>query len=218
MQRLFDVKKTQLQMTNDRGYAIPPQEAAIMTMDLRGFQTYLGTTKIPGKRERQLLSGVYSKIGADGRETRLVVSFAAKDESTTMVSTAIVSAFANSVKQQENAGVAVESIFIVDSKLTNEASKLIIFKCQVFLESDLTYNPTKHVDTPKHELLTPEEKAKVLSDLRVDITKLLLIRADDPIVLYYGWSVGDVIRIRRNDRQVSVLAPESINYRVVVDI
>jgi DNA-directed RNA polymerase subunit H (RpoH/RPB5) len=42
------------------------------------------------------------------------------------------------------------------------------------------------------------------------------IKLDKPIVRYYGWKQGDVIKIIRTERHVSLLAKKSINYRVII--
>jgi DNA-directed RNA polymerase subunit H (RpoH/RPB5) len=78
---------------------------------------------------------------------------------------------------------------------------------------DLTYNPTIHADVPRHQRLSPAEKLAQLEEMRVRITDLPLLRADDPIAKYYGWDAGDLIRVYR---PTSTLGGMTINYRAVI--
>lgn len=67
----------------------------------------------------------------------------------------------------------------------------------------LYFDPTKHVLVPKHELVDPK------SDHGVDIKNAPRILSTDPIVKYYGWVPGDLIKITRPNSE--------IYFRVVVD-
>lgn len=109
--------------------------------------------------------------------------------------------------------------------LTSDARKAIInferrnpaFRIEVMFYHELTYNPIYHVDVPHHELLSDDEKTQKLLEMKVDPTKLLIIKLDDPVVRYYGWPVGGVVQIYRDDIAISILSPKSINYRIIVD-
>ncbi|MEM2110670.1 MAG: DNA-directed RNA polymerase subunit H [Candidatus Bathyarchaeia archaeon] len=71
----------------------------------------------------------------------------------------------------------------------------------------------KHELVPKHEILTPEEKAKVLEQYRVEVYQLPRIRTTDPVVRVIGAKPGDLIKIIRK----SPTAGEHISYRYVVE-
>jgi len=106
----------------------------------------------------------------------------------------------------------VAAIFIgngpLSSKAKEELAKLPI-PCQFFLEANLAYNVTEHILCPKHILLTPEEKEAKLAELKVSSGKKLpAIQIKDPVVQYYGWELGNVIKITRDT---------GIAYRIVVD-
>lgn len=70
----------------------------------------------------------------------------------------------------------------------------------------------EHVLVPKHEILTPEEREKVLNQYRIKPYQLPQIKASDPAVKAIGAKPGDIIRIIRK----SPTAGEHIAYRYVV--
>lgn len=219
MQKLFDIKKTQLEMVRDRGYDIYPDELAILNMTLREFTAYVNALKQanPKLTIRAVLTRLYTARLPTGEEKSMLVYFGGKtDSQQKQVPAATVRNFIGSIQQYR----ATESVFIVDAPLSSkgdtELKALTTTKWQIFQDGDLTYNPTTHVDTPRHELLSPEETQEKLVELKADLTKLLLIKVTDPVIRYYGWSVGGLVRVYRNDQSISVLSPESINYRVIV--
>jgi DNA-directed RNA polymerase subunit H (RpoH/RPB5) len=218
MQRLFDIKKTQLQMVQDRGYSISPTEAAIFDMTIDQFAAYVNDLFVRMKRSpRSSLSRSYEARDAEGKVVRtMLVYYGGKDPQMKQVSADVVRDFIQLVQTYQ----VTEAVLIVDAPLSstgdNELSALTLTRWQVFFDSHLTYNPTRHVDTPRHELLSPEETQAKLREMKADISKLLIIKVDDPVVRYYGWTPGGLVRVYRDDRAVSVLAPKSINYRVIV--
>lgn len=220
MQRLLDIKNTQLQMVRDRGYEISPEEEPILRMDVNGFIAYVSqlATANPRASVRSLLSRSYQARLPDGTVRAMLVYFGGKTHpQQKQVSADVVREFIGLVQRF---GVA-EALLIVDAPLSstgdNELSGLTQTKWQVFFDHELTYNPTLHVDTPPHELLSKEEAQAKLRELRADLSKLLILKVSDPVVRYYGWTAGNLVRIHRNDRDISILAPKSINYRVIVD-
>ena len=219
VQRLFDIKKTQLQMVQDRGYNITPDEELILTTNYQGFQQYLRTltNTNPGRMTRSLLSRSYIKILPNGTEQRMLVFFGGKtDTQKKQVSTEVVREFIGTIQKYQ----FHEAILIVDAALSSMAEKILeglkLTKWQVFFDPNLTFNVARHVDVHQHELLSLEETSEVLKQLRVDLSKLPIIYSKDPVIRYYGWESGRVVRVHRNDQAVSVLSPNSINYRVIV--
>lgn len=218
MQRLFDIKKTQLEMVRDRGYDIRNEEA-ILTMTLDNFTIYInGLATNMNMGVRGALSRMYvSREKYDGRDRNMIVYYGGKtNPQQKQVSADIVRQF---IALIQGYGV-YEAVLIVDAPLSstsnNELSALKLVRWQVFFDSDLTFNPVNHVDTPRHELLSPEEATAKLREMKADVSKLLLMKTTDPICRYYGWPAGGLVRVHRNDSAVSVLAPKSINYRVII--
>lgn len=217
MQHIFDIKKTQLELARDRGYDIT-DEAAILNMSLNDFVNYISRAINQPGGIRNMLSHIYkSREEYGGDRRRLVVFYGERtNPQQKQISIDIVRTFISIIQNYS----ASEAIFIVDAPLSSDGnlalSAVKLVKWQVFNESELTYNPTTHVDTPRHELLSEEEKIAKLREMRVDVSKLLLIKSTDPVVRYYGWTPGGIVRIHRDDSSISILAPKSINYRVIV--
>ena len=71
----------------------------------------------------------------------------------------------------------------------------------------------KHQLVPKHEILKPEEREKLLADLKIQPYQLPWIKLSDPVVKRIGAKTGDIIKITRE----SPTAGKTIAYRVVVE-
>lgn len=112
----------------------------------------------------------------------------------------------------------VESILIADAKLSPQANKDMndIPKSQMFLESELSYNPTLNIDNQIHSLVPKNEVKALLKELKADKHGLETFKSKDPTIKYYGWKEGDIIKITRTDHGISILSPNSVNYKLVV--
>lgn len=216
--RLFYIKRTQLELVSDRGYNISDEEP-ILNMTFEEFDDYLRASSNNPGGIRSTLSKLYnSNELIDGQPHKMLVFYGERSNSQQkQISIEIIRSFINNIQTTRNIR---EAILIVDAPPSSESNAALAalksVKWQVFHESDLTYNPTKHVDTPRHELISEDEKIAKLREMKVDISKLLIIKATDPVVRYYGWAPGGLVRIHRNDSSVSILTPQSINYRIII--
>lgn len=86
----------------------------------------------------------------------------------------------------------------------------------LFGESELLVLAIDHRYTSKHSLLTPFEAASYLAANGNTPEKNALIRSSDPVVRYYGWRPGNVIRIIRDYSSLDMPAPLCVAYRTVV--
>ena len=218
MQRLLDIKITQIEMVRDRGYDIG-NERAILSMTLDQFVAYFSAKATQLNTSfRSALSNMYITNEPEQEKRRIMlVYYGGRDNSTQkQVSVHVARQFIKIIQDY----AVHEAVLIVDAPLStngnNEISSLTLVKKQIFFDSDLTYNPVNHVDTPRHELLSPEETSAKLREMKTDVSGLLIIKSTDPVVRYYGWSPGGLVRVHRNDSSISVLAPQSINYRIIV--
>jgi len=74
-------------------------------------------------------------------------------------------------------------------------------------------NILEHELVPKHEILSEEEKKKLLQRYGIDESKLPKILSKDPVVKALKAKPGDVLRITRK----SITAGETVYYRIVVE-
>lgn len=76
-----------------------------------------------------------------------------------------------------------------------------------------SFNIFEHLLVPKHELISAEEKQKILDEYRVPPYKLPRLNASDPAAKAIDAKPGDIVRIIRD----SPTAGKYISYRYVVD-
>jgi DNA-directed RNA polymerase subunit H len=74
------------------------------------------------------------------------------------------------------------------------------------------FNILEHELVPKHEVVPPEEAARILRELGVRPEQLPWLRATDPVARAIGAKPGDIVRIYRK----SPTSGEIIVYRYVV--
>jgi len=99
-------------------------------------------------------------------------------------------------------------ILIVSAKLSPDAKKEAALPCVSIMTHDfLTFPVARHCMVPKHTKLTPAFKKEFLEARKLESKQLPILRVTDPISLYYGYEVDDVIRVERPGWEV---------YRVVL--
>ncbi|MEM2912558.1 MAG: DNA-directed RNA polymerase subunit H [Candidatus Bathyarchaeia archaeon] len=76
-----------------------------------------------------------------------------------------------------------------------------------------SFNIFDHVLVPKHEILSQEEREKVLAQYSINPYQLPRILASDSAVKAIGGKPGDIIKITRK----SPTAGEYVAYRYVVE-
>jgi len=76
-----------------------------------------------------------------------------------------------------------------------------------------SFNIFDHVLVPKHEIVDPDDREKLLKEYRVHPYQLPRLKASDPAVLAIGAKPGDVVRIIRD----SPTAGKYVSYRHVVE-
>jgi DNA-directed RNA polymerase I, II, and III subunit RPABC1 len=90
------------------------------------------------------------------------------------------------------------AILIYRDSITSSVKKTLknVVNCRVelFSEAELKFNITKHVLVPHHEQVDPHDHPKR--------DKYPTILKTDPVVRFYGFRVGNVIRITRPNHKI----------------
>uniref|UniRef100_A0ACD5W9I5 Uncharacterized protein n=1 Tax=Avena sativa TaxID=4498 RepID=A0ACD5W9I5_AVESA len=77
--------------------------------------------------------------------------------------------------------------------------------------TELLVNMTNHVLKPKHEVLTAEEKAKLLKEYNVVDSQLPRMLETDAVARYYGLSKGTVVKFTYDNE----LTVDHVSYRCI---
>lgn len=75
----------------------------------------------------------------------------------------------------------------------------------------MEFNILNHINVPKHEILTEEEKNDIFSDVEYKIEQLPKIKSEDPVVKAIKAEPGDVLKITRESQTAGTF----ISYRLV---
>lgn len=178
---------------------------------------------------REVLDNLYQK--EDG--TLLLVHYAESPAKTGKVSRLGVEPIGEFIKMATDNGVQW-AILISEQDISSEAAKnlqkISAIHFQHFFDEELMYNPTKHYLVPKHEVLSPEETSDFLKRNNLKLSQLPIIKfidpigkplekdkekKIDPIVKYYGFLPGQIVRIYRENFITETLVDSYITYRLV---
>lgn len=81
---------------------------------------------------------------------------------------------------------------VVRAHISNKDNQLL----QIFYQSHLNFDISKHRKVPKHRLLTEEEIQSVMREFNIaDIQKIPKIDSQDPMAKWIGARPGDVIEV-----------------------
>eukprot|EP00890_Picochlorum_soloecismus_P005261 jgi/Picsp_1/5736/NSC_03095-R1_protein len=199
--RLYRVRKTCLEMLQDRGYVVTSEENA--TADNK--------------------DAFIEKYGEDPRRDDLTVFVSKRDDPTDHIFVFFVEEPKVGVKSIKTVAERMRSdgvsraIIIIQEKITPFAKQSLTemqpkYMIEMFKESELLVNITKHILVPEHRVLTVEEKKTLLERYKVKETQLPRIQFSDPVARYYGMSRGQVVRIVRP----SETAGRYVTYRLCV--
>lgn len=99
----------------------------------------------------------------------------------------------------------VRNAIIVIKKITPPAKdairklNMLLDKIDVFEFAELEINKTKHHLVPQHILLIKEKEKDLLESYKITKAQLPTIYTTDPIIKYYGWKPGQIVKILRKN-------------------
>ncbi|XP_022971517.1 DNA-directed RNA polymerase V subunit 5A isoform X1 [Cucurbita maxima] len=179
--RYYLSRRTVLEMLRDRGYTINPSD---IDLTLQQFREIYG--QFPDV-DRLKLSAAHR---ADPSK-RILVIFCG-------TGAVKVSAIRNIAGQIVNKETLHGLILIVQNQITNQAMKAVevfSFKVEIFQITDLLVNITKHALKPNHQVLTEEEKQKLLEQYSIEEKQLPRMLRTDAIARYYRLEKGQIVKV-----------------------
>lgn len=209
---LFAVKRTQVEMMVDRDYPIPKNESLMFIEHQDVFRPTIQLLKEFKKayHNRGDLTQTYTN---DNGEITYV--FFAPETKGTQGKAQVEQFLTNVRKIRANVGIIISNADFTSSA-KEELRKPILTTIQKFFDYELYINPTQHELVPPHEKLSVEEKRAKLAESKSQPSQILVLTSNDPIVRYYGWKPGDLIRVKRVNRATDrVMAKKSTIYRFI---
>jgi DNA-directed RNA polymerase I, II, and III subunit RPABC1 len=100
-------------------------------------------------------------------------------------------------------------ILVTQCELTCAAKKEIndnlkhLYNIEYFPINIIQNNITHHHLVPKHSRMSDDEKEKLIKMYNADPNRFPSMESDDPISRYYGFRVGDMIRVQRSPKEIS---------------
>ncbi|XP_007028544.2 PREDICTED: DNA-directed RNA polymerase V subunit 5A [Theobroma cacao] len=179
--RYYLSRRTVLEMLRDRGYAVPISE---INLSLQEFRAIYGQSP---DFDRLRLSVTHK---TDPSKRILVVFYGPG-----MVKVSGIRLIAGLITNKES---LTGLILVLQNHITNQALKaldLFSFKVEIFQITDLLVNITKHVLKPKHQVLTEQEKQKLLQKYSIEEKQLPRLLKKDAIARYYGYERGQVVKV-----------------------
>lgn len=215
-QKLFLIKQNSLKLLRYRNFDIS-RESSILTIDFLTFiKTYLNFSFKKNKTIDDSLTQIYNNN--NDINNKLLVYFGTNFNKNKKLSFSVdnLNLFFDYIKRLN----IINSILIIDNKLTSKASEIIKnslnLNIQIFNIDELSYYPLDHYLVPKHTILCENQIKDLIKSNNLNLNNLPFILSNDPIIKFIGASVGDIILIKRINFLKSLTHSFNI-YRLVVD-
>ena len=192
---LYKVRKTILEMIQDRGYNIPEIENI-------SFEEFL--IKYNNKNIDIFIDDIDKSKKIYAHFNNEIKSFSKSDLKN------IIQKILNEYND-DNINIILILREKENSAVTKELTKDLYKNVEVFLKKNMIFNITKHVKVPQHILLNEEEELELLEKYNTVKGKLPKISKTDAIAKYYGMKTNQICKIIRRSPEVG----EYFYYRVV---
>lgn len=190
--RLFKVRKTVLEMIEDRNIKIPVIDKNL-TFEQFNVQYTANNIDIyinDEENNKKVYIHFYNSDKSFGKKTLsdLIINITEKYQDDSILIILIL-------KDKEN------------NLVSKELQKPNYKNVEIFIQQSLIFNITRHVLVPEHRILTEEEE----KSLKFNKKELPTILKTDPVAKYYGMKTGQICRIKRP----STVSGFTYYYRVV---
>ena len=194
IKKSYKIRKTVLEMLNDRGYIIPEVENITfeeftLKNNNRNIDIYINDG-IKNNVYIYFHNDVKNFGKSDLKKIIKKINFQYNDESIGIILL---------LRDKENSAVSKE--------LLKEQYKNV----EIFLRKNMMFNITHHILVSKHIVLNKEEEKELLEKYNTTKGKLPKIAKTDPIAKYYGMKTDQICKILRKSPEVG----EYFYYRVV---
>ena len=229
-EELYKIKKETLIILKNRGYEINEDESLVLNdaITLEEFKLLYIDIKNDSKHPlysfiskkslffRTYMSNIY--YNNTTRKHCLVFFAEPENKKSKKISSEQVAEFCRLIietKVEQAIMVANVSSSTAANSLCLDTSKGVsgIF-IQYFTDDELLYNPTEHVFTPKHRIMSDNEVRELQEVDKLSLKLLPKISAFDPVCKRLGADEGDVIEILRTVLTEDTLIEEELAYRV----
>lgn len=179
----FKARSTLLEMARDRGYTVPDEQFKV---DVPTFRHLYNSDKC------DLL---FSK--SSDNPTKLFIKFIQGSKARPNMIRDMAQHYFNEILHD-----GCELIFVLKLRPNNSILKIRKESgyegCEFFWLDKLQFNITKHALVPRHEKATPKEVQQLTEKYQLNnVSQLPRLSASDPVVQYYNFKRGDVIKITR---------------------
>ncbi|KAL4798968.1 RNA polymerase [Aspergillus venezuelensis] len=218
--RVWRTWRTVFEMLQDRGYEVTDEEVHIELEDFKS--KYVDDKGYPAReklkiqaRPTEAMRAKYTPLPTPSNPSpeadcgTIYIEFCPDDSG---IGAKQVRTFNHTVDE----GNFHTGVFITKTPISPSAVRMLAGIpgriCEHFQEQDLLVNITRHELVPKHVLLSPEEKSKLLQRYRLKESQLPRIQVSDPVARYLGLRRGQVVKIIRK----SETAGRYASYRWVI--
>lgn len=193
---LFNIRKTVIEMLQDRNYIVPQSE-------LINFDDF--SIKFKNKNLDIFIDNTENDKG------KVYVYF--HNEPKTIPKVDLKNLLSKTIETYNDENIKL--IILLKEKgngsILKEINKEIYKNVEIFMNKNMIFNITHHEFVPKHIILSEEEEKEVLDRYSTPINKLPKILRTDPVAKYYGMKPNQICKIIRNSPEVG----DYLYYRLV---
>lgn len=197
---LYNIRKTVIEMLEDRNYIVPDSEKI-------NFDDF--TLKFKNKNIDIFIDNSSEENNIDNK--KVYVYF--HNENKTIAKSDLKNKVNNLIEEYNDEEIKL--IILLKEKgngsIFKEITKEIYKNVEIFMNKNMIFNITHHDFVPKHSILSKDEEDEVLDKYSTTKNKLPKIFKNDPVAKYYGMKSNQVCKIIRKSPEVG----DYVYYRLV---